>query len=200
MSDPTPTPDQLAEAAEQLRSAPPPAVSPPPESQVAAQLAARQSAAPAGITEVNVDKLLAGIAALQARVESLEAEKAAGNAAPVKGNAEVMRDLIKVHAAHNPATDHGDVLRLADDLVDAAGNAAESGDGGIIHELAQKMERALLRVHPGPGDHSYFGQALDFAKYHMHDAADQLVRKPPPAVAIGSDRPPATVVQGNVTG
>jgi hypothetical protein len=200
MNDPTPTPQQYAEAAAQLRNAPDPGTAPPPEAEVAAGLAVKQSAAPAGVTEVDIEQLMAAMKAMQARVDALEAEKAAGNAAPVKGNAEVMRELLRVHAAHNPGTDHGDVLRLADDMVDAAGNAAETGDAGIIHELAGKMERALTRVHPGPGDHSYFAQALDFAKYHMHDSADQLTRKPPPAPAIGSDRPPAQVVQGNVTG
>lgn len=199
---PVPTPEQLAQAADQLRNVPQPSVSPPPEDEVAAGLAARQSAAPAGITSVDAEKLMAAMAAMQARLDALEAEKRAGATVPLKSEAEVMRDLIRVHAAHNPGTDHAGVLRLADDAVDAAGNAADSGDGSIVHDLAGKLERALVKVHPGPGDHHYFAQALDFARFHLPEAAARVPRKPDrePAAAVSSDRAPATVIQGNVTG
>jgi hypothetical protein len=194
------TPDQLAQAASQIRNAPP--VDPPSEADIAAGLAAKQAAGPAGITEVDVGKLLAGIEALQARVDSLESERAAGAAVPVVGTAEAMRDLIATHAAHNPGGDYGDLLRLADDAVDAAGNAADSGDAGPVTEIAAKIVRALNKVHPGGGDHHYFRQALGFAEVHLPDAAGQLVKKPArqPVAAVTSQQPPATVVQGSVTG
>jgi hypothetical protein len=202
MSEPTPTPEQLAQAAQQLRDAPPPGITPPDEQEIAAGLAAQQANGPAGITDVDVKALLAGIQALQARVDALESEKASGAGIPVVGTAEALRDLVATHAVHNPGTDHGDVIRLADDVVDAARNAADSGDSGIVHELAGKLVRALRKVDPGPGDHHYFRQAMGFAEVHLPDAADQLVKKPArqPAAEVGSSQPPATVVQGSVTG
>jgi hypothetical protein len=202
VTDPTPTPDDLAAAADQLRSAPAPGIAPPSEAEVAASLAARQAAGPAGLTGADVDQLLAGIKALQARVDALESEKAAGAAVPAVSGAETMRDLIRTHAAMNPGTDHGDLIRLADDAVDAAGNAAESGQGSELAKIAARVARALHKVHPGPGDHHYWRQALGFAEVHLPDAADALVPRPQqaPAGAVSSDRAPARVVAGSVTG
>lgn len=202
MSDPTvnPSADDLAAAAAQLRSAPAPGVAPPPEDEVAAGLAARQAAGPAGMTGADVKALLAGIKALQDRVDALEEEKAAGAAVPVQNTAETMRDLIRTHAAMNPATDHSDVLRLADDAADAARNAAESGDGAEVIKIAAKLDRALTKVNPGPGDHHYFTQALGFARVHLIDAAESLIPRPKQAPALESDRAPAQVIQGSVTG
>jgi hypothetical protein len=170
----------------------------PPE--VAAQLSAPP--ATSGLTDVDVGELLAGIKALQDRVDALESEKASGAGLPVVNTAQALRDLIATHAAHTPGTDHSDLLRLADDAVDAAVNAVQSGDGGPLTDIAGKIARALARVHPGPGTHHYFQQATGFAEVHLPDAAAQLVKKPQraPVAAVGSDRAPATVVQGSVTG
>lgn len=203
MAEPTPTPEQLAAAADQLRAQADvnPGVAPPSEADVAADLAAKQSAGPAGVTDVDVQALLAGIRALQARVDALEDEKAAGNAAPVVGTAETIRDLLRVHAAHNPKTDHAPVLALADDAVDAAGNAVESGDGGELSKIGARLVRAIRKIHPGPGDHHYLNQALGFAEDHLPDAIDALEpRRADPIAAIGSDRAPAKVIPGSVTG
>lgn len=195
-----PTPDQLAAAADQLRNSPPPGVTPPDEATVAATLAARQAAGPAGLTGADVDTLLAGIKALQDRVDALEEEKAAGAAIPVQNTAETLRDLIRTHAAHNPGPDYSDLLRLADDGADAAKNAAETGDGTQVITIASRIARALAKVHPGPGDHHYFRQALGFAEVHLVDAAEALVPRPKAAAAVGSSQPPAKVVPGSVTG
>lgn len=201
MSDPTPTPDQLAAAADQLRAKPAPGVTPPDETSLAAELAARQAAAPAGVTDVDVAKLLELIQGMQARVDALEAEKASGAAVPVLGTAEALRDLIAVHAAHSPGADHGDVLRLADDAVDAARNAADTGDGSLVVQISQKIARALAKVHPGGGDHHYFRQALGFAEVHLPDAAAQLVPRPAkPSAELTSTRGSVPVLQGSVTG
>jgi hypothetical protein len=196
----TPTPEDLAAAADQLRSAPGPGTAPPDEAQVAADLAAKQAAAPAGVTSVDVGQLFAAMKAMQGQIDQLLAEKQASAAVPVVGVATDLRDLVTQHAAHTPGRDHGDVLRLADDIVDAAANAAQTGDGSILHDLAGKMARALKKVHPGPhGDLHYIAQAADFATDHLPEAAARLVpltRAP----ALASDRAPVPVVQGSVTG
>jgi predicted nucleic acid-binding protein len=164
------------------------------------QLAARQAAAPAGITDVDANKLLAAMQRMQAQIDQLQAEKAAGLGVPVITNAELMRALLKTHAAHYLGTDHTDVLRLADDTVDAAKNAAESGDGSILTQLAGKMERALKKVNPGPGDFTYFQQARDFATDHIPEAAAQLVPVPQTSAALASSGAATPVIQGSVTG
>lgn len=200
----TPTPEQLAAAADQLRAqaAATPAPPLPSEAEMAAGLAAKQSAAPSGVTDVDAAQLLAIIQQLQARVDSLEDDKAKGTPAPVVGTAETIRDLLKVHAAHNPQTDHAPVLALADDAVDAAGNALESGDGGELRKIGDRLVRAIRKIHPGPGDHHYLNQALGFAEDHLPDAIDSLQpkRERTPAAALGSDRAPARVISGSVTG
>lgn len=185
-----------------FQPAPAPPSAPPPEQDVAAKLAAQQASAPAGLTDVDVSQLLAGIKALQDRVDALEAEKASGAAVPVQNTAEALRDLIATHAAHTPGTDHSDLLRLADDAVDAAGNAADSGDGGIVTDISGKIARALRRVDPGPGTHHWFAQALGFAEVHLPDAAAQLVKKPAraPVAEVGTSGKSVPVVQGSVTG
>lgn len=202
MADNKPTDEQLAAAAEQLRSAPAPGDGAPSEQELAAGLAARQSAGPAGITDVDVAALLAGIKALQDRVDALEEEKAAGAGIPVVAAAETARDLLAVHAAHNPGTDHAEVLRLADDAVDAAKNAADSGDGSELSKIGQRLERAIRRVHPGPGDHHYLNQALGIITDHLPEAVDGLAPKAKSAAVaeVDSGRPPAKVVAGSVTG
>lgn len=194
------TPDQLAAAAAQMTGAAPSSVTPPSEQEVAADLAAKQAGAPAGLTDVDVNALLAGIKMLQDRVDALEAEKASGAAIPVVNTAEALRDLIATHAAHTPGTDHTDLLRLADDAVDAARNAADSGDGSIVTQLSNRISRALQRVHPGPGTHHWFHQAAGFADVHLPDAAAQLVPKSKASYSLGSAQGSVPVVQGSVTG
>lgn len=200
MADTAPTPEDLAAAAEQLRNPAGPALTPPDEAEVAAGLAAKQAAGPAGLTSADAAALLQGIKALQARVDALEEEKSSGAAIPVQNTAETLRDLIRTHAAHNPGPDYSDLLRLADDGADAAKNAAESGDGSQVITIASRIARALHKVHPGPGDHHYFRQALGFAEVHLIDAAEALVPRPKAAAAVESSQPPAKVVSGSVTG
>lgn len=190
-------PALLAQATAGQHSVTPISVSPPAETEVAKAAVAGGL----GATEVDVAALLAGIQALQERVQALEKEKASGAALPVIATAETLRDLIKTHVAHNPGSDHAALLGLADDAVDAAGNAVTSGDGAILTGLAGKIEKALNRIHPGPGDHHYFRQALDFAAVHLPDAAGNLVKQPAVlAPSLTSDRPPAKVIEGNITG
>lgn len=172
-----------------------------PDDQLGAQVAAGQAAAGVsmGATDVDVSQLLAAIQQMQARVETLEEEKRAQHAPALVGTAESLRDLLKLHSAGDPA--HADVLRHAEDLVDAANNTVKSGDTGPVTAIAAKIEKWLRRNHPGPGENAYYRQALDFAGPHLEDAVDSF--EPPQrsaAPALGSSRPPARVVQGNVTG
>lgn len=115
------------------------------------------------------------------------------------GASRAARELIAHHFEFHPKKD--DLLRLADDLVDASGNAVESGDTAAARGVAGKLERMLLRFHPGPGDHHYFRQALGMVQVHIPDAADTVTEAQPSAApAIGNQTGGAKVLQGSVTG
>jgi len=189
----------LAAATEEMRTSASPGVAPPDQEQVAAHAAASGL----GATSVDIGELEKLIEArVRAAVDAAMASAARAQHAPVvQSTAETMRDLIATHAAHNPGRDHSEVLGLADDAVEAAKNAVSSGNGSYVTKIAAKLEKALHRVHPGPGDHHYFGQALDFAAVHLPGAADQLEPPAPQSAgAVGSSQPPAKVIEGNVTG
>jgi hypothetical protein len=155
-------------------------------------------------TEADVTAMLAAMAAMQSRLDALEAERAAKNAPVLVSTAESLRNLLAIHASgvSGATADHTRALALADDAVDAAGNAVKSGDVSALRQITDKLSRALRAAHPGPGDHDYFRQALAFAEYHLPLAMDTFTDDQPAsaAPAISSDKPPARVLQGSVTG
>ena len=199
MSDPTYTDDQLKAAAATV-TGPPVGTGPGPD-----QLAAKVSGGMA--TEVDVPALLARLqeqqAAMAAEIARLRQGQGPQGEHPLIGTAVQTRDLIAQHFAGTTlaVAATAPVLRLADDVVDAARNAVKSGDTGPVRQLAQRLERALNRVHPGPGDHHYFTVALAGAGIHMQDAADAVTGPAPSSAgAVGSSQVPVTVVAGSVTG
>lgn len=205
---PVPTAEQLAAAREMIASQETglgPAPGGADATDVGAQLAAGQAAAGVDIggTEVDADKLLAAIHALQARVESLETEKRAQTGDPLVNTVASLSALLQQHKAMAPAVaGHDDAASMADDLTDAAANASQSGDVSSVEKIAAKIEKWLARAgNPGPGDNPYYAQALDFARYHVPEAAANVTPPTPDATAeLASTRPPAKVLQGNVTG
>jgi len=174
---------------------------------LAMRLAAGQQAAgqPVGAAPDGPDpaQLLAMIQELQDKYSQLEAEKRTAGAEPLISTAESLRNALLDHVSGKTTgtqdpDKHAEVLGLADDLLDAAHNAVASGDGGPVVKIGQRIERALRRIHPGPGDHPYFRQAESFAQ-DVPDLADQLA--PPTSFAqVGSQRAPVKVVPGSVTG
>lgn len=172
-----------------------------PDDQLGAQLAAGQAASgvPLGATDVDVAQLLAGIAQMQERIAALEAEKRSGQAPALIGTVESLQDLLRVHDSQTPGIDHTEVLSHADDLLEAARGAVQTGDVSHVTQIGQRIARWLDRHHPGPGDHHYYAQARDFAGPHLDDAASSL-EVPISAPAVGSSRAPVPVLQGNVTG
>ena len=201
------TPEQLAAAREQIAGQTT-GLGPPsagvPDADVAAQLAAGQAAAGVdmGGTVIDEDAIRAYIEA-QVRAQVAAALRAAGAeppGEPLVNTAVSLRNLLKIHASMAPGTDHTAALGLADDLVEAAENAVKSGDVSYVEKIAARLTGWLERLgHPGPGDFNYHRQALDFAKYHVPDAAAN-VHPPVQAVALTSTRKPAQVVAGSVTG
>jgi hypothetical protein len=175
--------------------------------ELGAQLAAGQAAAdqPIGAAPDAPDpaQLLAMIQDLQTRYSQLEQEKRTTGAAPLISTAESFRNAVADHVSgkttgHQDADKHAEIQGLADDLLDAAHNAVGSGNGDPVLQLARRVEAALRRIHPGPGDHHYFRQAESFIG-DVPELADQLA-PPTKFAAVGSSRAPAKVVQGSVTG
>ena len=200
------TAEELAAAREQIagqQSGFGPSGQGAPDADVAAQLAAGQAAAGEAIggTIVDEDAIRSYIEA-QVRAQVTAALRAAGAeppGEPLVNTAVSLRNLLKTQDSMSPV-DHGQALRLADELVDAAENAVESGDTGAVRNIAEQLTRWLKRAgNPGPGDHPYYRQAADFAEFHIPDAADQ-VRAPVKAPALTTTRPAAKVIAGNVTG
>jgi hypothetical protein len=192
------TPEQYASVKDQV-TAPPVGVGLPPgvEGQV--------SGGGAMPTEVDVPALLARLQAQQdamaAEIARLKSGQPAGGVHPLIGTATAARDLIAQHFDRGGIGDRAGVLALADDLVDAAGNGVESGDTSAVRQIGQRLERALNKVNPGPGDHHYFVNAMQMVRDHLLDAADTVTAPAPSSAgAIGSDRAPAKVVSGSVTG
>lgn len=192
------SPEQAAEATQSQRDeAPPVGASLPPDA--AARVA---GAVPA---EVDVNALWAQMqdqmAAMQAQIAQLRAGQQPDGAHPASGTAQQVLELLKIHFAHNPHADGAAVLGAAEDLLDAAGNAVDSGDVSVARELATRFERILQRNHPGPGQHFYYNQAVDMAANHVHDALDLITGPAPrPAAAVSSSQPPVKVISGSVTG
>lgn len=174
------------------------------DADVAAQLAAGQAAAgePIGGTVIDEDAIRAYIEA-QVRAQVTAALRAAGAeppGEPLVNTAVALRNLLRTHASMLPGADHGEGLRLADDLVDAAENAVESGDTAAVRKIGEQLTRWLKRAgNPGPGDFHYYRQAADFAEFHIPDAADGVTPKVK-APALTSLRKPAQVIAGSVTG
>lgn len=201
------TPEQLQAAREQIAAQDigTPLAEDPAE--LGAQLAAGQAQAGQAIGAApdgpDPAQLLAMIQELQTKYSQLEAEKRTAGAEPLIATAESFRNAIADHVSgkttgtQDPER-HAEVQGLADDLVDAAHNAVASGDGGPVIRIAQRIERALRRAHPGPGDHHYWRQAESFIG-DVPDLAEQLA-PPTTFAAVGSSRPPAKVVAGSVTG
>lgn len=202
------TAEQLAAAREQIQGQTT-GLGPPsagvPDADVAAQLAAGQAAAGVSMGGTYVDEdALRAVIEQQVRAAVTAALRAAGAeppGEPLVNTATALRNLLKTHASMAPGTDHTTALGLADDLVDAAGNAVESGDVSHVEKIAARLVTWLERLgHPGPGDFHYHRQALDFAKYHVPDAAGKVQPPAPPMAPLTSTRPPAKVLEGSVTG
>lgn len=168
-----------------------------PEDQVARELAHRQAQAGQAIGSTDTDPavLLEMIQGLQARLDASEAQRKQDNAPPLVAIAASARDNLQAHADANPGTDHTEALGLAGDLVDAAKDAIRSLNGTRVAKIAARLETAMAAVNPGPGDHHWYRQALDFATAHIRKGLQDLEDQ---AGEHGGTRPAGPVVPGSV--
>lgn len=167
------------------------------EANVAGELAHRQAQAGQAIGSTDVDpaQMMQMIKALQERLDAAEAQRKQDNAPPLVSIAASARDNLQAHADANPGTDHTEALGLAGDLVEASKDAVQSLDGTRVGKIAARLETAMGAVNPGPGDHHWFRQALDFVTAHMKKGLEDLEDQ---ADQSSGTTPAGPVVQGNV--
>lgn len=167
------------------------------EQRLAGELAHRQAQAgqSIGATDTDPAALLAMIRGLQARVDAADAQRRQDNAPPLVSIAASARDTLQAHADANPGTDHTESLGLAGDLVEAAKDAVQTLAGAQVGKIAARLETALARVNPGPGDHHWYRQALEFATAHIRQGLQDLEDQ---AGQHGGTQPTGPVVQGSV--
>jgi hypothetical protein len=132
-----------------------------------AQIGADAVAAGAGAQEVDVKALLAQLQALQARVETVESERASektDSLPSVVQQAQLFYDqLSHRHQALSAGSLLGDVVAQAGDLVDEAKAAVDSGSGDKLLTLAGAISKGLARLAnaSASADLSYPRQILD---------------------------------------
>lgn len=147
-----------------------------------------------GTTEADMKALLAGIKAMQDRLDLLEAKERAEHAPALVGTAKTAVTMLEGHP--DPVA-----RELGADLLEAAKNATESGDTSYVAKIAAKLHRHLVRNPPPPGENYHYRQAVDFAGPHMEDAIDAFQ---PPAKSAGAlpsaGGQPVKVLEGSVTG
>jgi hypothetical protein len=161
-----------------------------------ADIAAGAGAA-SGTTEADMDAMWGMLKRMQAQLDATDrANAAARGEEPVRTLVRALVGFVKVHA--DPAA-----VTLADDATDAVSNLLDNGgsDTGPLEKIVGKIARQLLREPPHPGENFHYNQALALATRRVPDAIEDF--EPPPssrAAAVTSDRAPAKVLAGSVTG
>lgn len=155
--------------------------------------AAAQSHIGQGVTEADIEGILAQIKAMQARLDQAEAERRASTPDTISSS---------VDQLFHQLLNHGDTIaiELGKDAVEAAKSIAEGGSIGPLMTIAEKLTARLLKNPPAPGDQFHYRQVLDTAQTHIPDVLNAYQPPPQSAGAIGSDRAPAKVVAGSVVG
>lgn len=143
-------------------------------------------AAGLGVTSVDVEQLAATITAMQARLNDLEAEKAAESGHPLAGTVATINHFL---------SGHGDpvAIELGNDLAAAVEEAQTSGDTSRVAQIAARLDRHLDRHAPYAGENYHYRNAAAFTS----DLPDLIDAFHPVAAPAG---PPAKVVAGSVIG
>jgi hypothetical protein len=197
------TPEQLNEVRDQM--APPPVATGPAPADLNAKAAtgiptiADVEAMMATMQEQMEARLQAQAASFQAEIARVKAGQAPVGLHPLIGSAIALKDLVTQHLG-TMVNSKPELMRLLDDVTDAATNAFDSGDVTAVVSLAEKAAKALARIHPGPGENPYYSQAVNFATVHIPDAAETITGPNPNRPAVASSQPPARVISGSVTG
>ena len=139
-----------------------------------------------GVTSVDVEQLAATIAAMQARLNDLEAEKAAASGQPLADTVKTINHFLGGHG--DPVA-----IELGNDLAAAVDEAQQSGDTSRVEQIAARLDRHLARNAPYAGENYHYRNAAAFTG----DLPDLIAGFHPIATPAG---PPAKVVAGSVIG
>jgi hypothetical protein len=151
-----------------------------------ASLGAQAAEAGAAVTSVDAEQLLALVQTLQARVEAVEAERAAERTAGLPDVViraeQILADLTHRHGALSVASPLQGAVDRAAALVGAAKAAVTSGSTAELLSLAAALEKNLARVAPAAAsaDVSY---ALQLVGEDLPEAAANI-RGPAPAAPV----------------
>lgn len=172
----------------------------PDEAAIAAQLQAEAAAGNTGQTESDRDLIIAqlqsAVANMQAQMDSLRADAVKGGVHPLLATAKMLRHHL-ADAEHRDS--HAPAVQLADDLIDAAGNAIASGNLEHVSSIIKRLDRWSQRNPVPPGESYHARQAHQIIGWHLPDQLDAFVPAPR-APGLPSSQPPARVVAGSVTG
>jgi len=174
------------------------------EADVAAELAAKQAAAQAAaehqaaVTGQPVSNPLTGadamaiLAALQQQVAQLQAQVAAAQPPGEHGLLATAR-LLRHHLADMEGSDaHAPGIGLADDLIEAAGHAIDSGDLTHVRSIAGRLDRFFRRAPQRAGDDHHGYHARQVLAFHLPDQLDSFTPRPRQPQVAGSAPVPVT--------
>ena len=139
-----------------------------------------------GVTSVDVDALAAQIAALQSRLDSADADRAASAGTPLADTVKTIQTFLGGHG--DPVA-----VSLGDDLAAAVGEAGKSGDTSAVAKIADRLDRHLAKNGPYPGENYNYNNARAFVA-DLPDLIDSF--KPSPSGSAS----PVKVVAGSVVG
>lgn len=154
----------------------------------------------AGTTETDavalLQQALAQLAIQQQQINQLLAQAGPKGPHPLLAVAKMLRHHLG-DGEHRDA--HAPAVALADDLIDAAGNAVSSGDLTAVRKIHAGLLKWLDRNPVPPGDSYHHRQAADIIRWHLGDQADSFVPAPKQQ-GLTSSQAPVRVVTGSVTG
>jgi hypothetical protein len=174
----------------------------PSAAEMAAGLKAKQAAAAAdgglGPTETDIEALVAQMqqqmAAMAAQIQQMQAAAGPRGQHPLIATAANLR----YHLRDAEGSDaHAPGIALADDLIEAAGNAVESGDLTHVRSILDRLTRFFRRLPARPGDDHHGRQAREIIADHLPDQLDAFIPSPKHP-GLGSSRAPVPVVAGSV--
>ena len=130
-----------------------------------AQLGAQVAAGGAQADEVDVQQLLRGMQAMQARIDALEAEKSAGQQSEIERYTSALADHLQVHADQHPGihSDPDHTFMPSLERAAQAANTASDGNPADVLPHLDFIERWVTRHgrrYPGI-DYSYVLQLVN---------------------------------------
>ena len=108
-----------------------------------------------GVTGVDVGALAKQIAAMQARIDQADADRARAAGNPLANTVATVNHFLTGHG--NPVA-----AELGNDLAAAVDEAGDSGDTSAMGRIAERLDRHLAKNAPSPGENYAYRNAVAF--------------------------------------